>query len=458
MEEIRTKRYNIQFEETARGGPGGYESVYLTSEGEELKPEFYNLLDNAPEQFLPSRNRALRHRNGETLFEAFKQGQSIGIASGFKPSGAYHFGHKLTSSAVAFFQKMGTQIFVPVADLETMFDKKVDQEKSRFWAADNLVDWGANDVDLDAAHVYLQSEEFRVSNLAYLLARGITFDLAVDTYGLEKLCGDPKKVGDKGEFPFLFAGITQVGDIVLPQHNDFGNYHSFMLSGQDQDGHMKMTVELVKRALEQGVTLPGIRNIPSGLYIPHIRGLTGNKQSSSKVEGTLYLGPGPNSLDLDGRIANAHRIIDKEMKENPDAAEKCALDMVKYIGYFNAKSHIDLPLMASEIKSEIPQISPADIDMYLIRQSKDSGQNNLILLRDNIANALKEHQSRRAEVIRYAVQRSEFKDAEAWSTEQTTLDRPSFWNVPSKAVVDESKRNVTKWYDLVAAMKERLIA
>ncbi|MEK6934125.1 MAG: hypothetical protein AABW75_04590 [Nanoarchaeota archaeon] len=458
MKEIKTKRYNIQFEETAKGGPRGYESVYLTSEGEELKKEFYDFLDGTTERFLPSKNRALRHRNGETLFAALEKGQNVGIASGFKPSGAYHFGHKLISSAVAFFQKIGTQIFVPVADLECMFDKKIDQEKSRFWAADNLVDWGANGVDLDASHVYLQSEEFRVSNLAYLLARGITFDLAVDTYGLEKLCGNSEKVEDKGEFPFLFAGITQVGDIVLPQHNDFRNDYSFMLSGQDQDGHMKMTVELVKRSLEQGVTLPGIKNIPSGLYIPHIRGLTGNKQSSSRVEGTLYLGPGPNSLDLDGRIANAHRIIDKERLENPEATERCALDMVKYIGYFNAISKIDLPLQALKIKSEIHEISPANLDSYLIGESKKSGQDNVAILRNNIADALKEHQQKRAEVIRYAIQRSELKDSGAWSSDQAYPEKPSFWNVPSKAVVDETRRNATKWYDMVAAMKERLIA
>ena len=144
--------------------------------------------------------------------------------------------------------------------------------------------------------------------------------------------------------------------------------------------------------------------------------------------------------------------------ENPEATERCALDMVKYIGYFNAISKIDLPLQALKIKSEIHEISPANLDSYLIGESKKSGQDNVAILRNNIADALKEHQQKRAEVIRYAIQRSELKDSGAWSSDQAYPEKPSFWNVPSKAVVDETRRNATKWYDMVAAMKERLIA
>ena len=250
MADIKTNRYEISYRETAKGGPGGYESVYLTSEADPANEELYSLIGRMDGRLLPAEQKVLRQRNVATLVQAIQEGKNSGIASGFKPSGAYHFGHKLASSTVAFFQKNGFQIFMPVADLECMLDRKISKEQYMYWAADNLLDWGANGVDLDATHAYLQSEEHRVSNLAYLLARGLSFDLAVDTYGIEKLCGNPNKEGDKGEFPFLFAGITQVGDIILPQHYDFGNGHSFMVSGQDQDGHMKMTVELAKRALE----------------------------------------------------------------------------------------------------------------------------------------------------------------------------------------------------------------
>ncbi|PJE62518.1 hypothetical protein COU88_04580, partial [Candidatus Roizmanbacteria bacterium CG10_big_fil_rev_8_21_14_0_10_39_6] len=78
-------------------------------------------------------------------------------------------------------------------------DPKMTKEQYEFWAADNLLDWGANGVNLDAAHVYLQSEEHRVNQLAHIVARSLKFEFAADIYGMNKLVSD---------FPFLFAGIT----------------------------------------------------------------------------------------------------------------------------------------------------------------------------------------------------------------------------------------------------------
>src|SRR3989338_2054737 len=326
--ELRTNRYKITVEEILEGGPSGYESVYLTSEGNPASDNLYKVLDNFKGKLLPASGRIIRQRNGEALVEALEAGKPVGIASGFKPSGAYHFGHKLTSAAVTFFQKNGTQIFVPVADIECDMDTRISREEYQYWAADNLLDWGANGVNLDAAHAYLQSEETRVNTLAYFAARSLKFDFAADIYGMQKLVKD---------FPFLFAGVTQVGDILLPQHKDFGNYHSFMVSGQDQDGHMKMTVALTKATLDSGIELQGVQTVPSGFYIQHIRGISGDKASSSKAAGTLYLGSGPEKEDLTERIKSTLRKVDCA---NTGDLEKCALDMVRYIDFFNSGSRV----------------------------------------------------------------------------------------------------------------------
>jgi tryptophanyl-tRNA synthetase len=467
MKCIKTNRYEISYKETSKGGPGGYESIYLTSEADPVNEELYSLIEKMNGNFLPAGQKVLRQRNAATLIRSIKDEKNSGIASGFKPSGAYHFGHKLASSAVAFFQKNGFQIFMPVADLECMLDKKISKDQYMYWAADNLLDWGANGVDLDATHVYLQSEEHRVSNLAYLLARGISFDLALDTYGIEKLCGNPDKAEDNGEFPFLFAGITQVGDILLPQHNDFGNGHSFMVSGQDQDGHMKMTVELTKRALESGIYLPGISNIPSGLYIPHIRGIVG-KASSSKPETTIYLGSGPQRLELEDRIENSVEKL-KKASDNPDMRKNinlAALDMVRYIDFFNQINNVNfaevLRDMPHSLKNQIEQESNGEvkstlIDEYLLAECERVGQNNVTLVKDFLPEALQDHQRKRKIVLSYAAAKRDYKDPGAWSMEDRTLTRPPFWNVPEKAVVEESKRNSTRWEDLVLSMKDKLI-
>lgn len=455
MGKVDTKRYKITYEELSKGGPAGYESVYLISEGDPAPEELYDLLSSMKGHILAAENKNIRQRNGAELIEALKKRKKIGIASGFKPSGPYHFGHKLTSSAVSFFQKNGAQIFMPVADLECMLDTKMSKEDYMFWAADNLIDWGANGVDLDAAHVYLQSEEHRVSNLAYLMARGLEFDLTIDTYSFEKMFK---------EFPFLFAGITQVGDIVLPQHQDFGNYHSFMVSGQDQDGHMKMTVELARKALESKIELPGVQTVPSGFYIPHIRGIVG-KASSSKPENTLYIGSGPKGQDLSERTKTCLEKIDCALKDVSlrDNVRKGALDMVRYIDVFNRKSKLDfgksLARMSNYMKQHIDTVDEETksqfIDEYLMKECGKIGQDNVQLVRDLLLEVLAKHQRRRKEVFKYALERADLKDEGGWS-DSPLPSMPSFWKVPKRAVVDESKRNRTQWYHIVAAARDRI--
>ncbi len=451
--ELQTDRYAITFRQLSDGGPGGYESVYLTSEGNPTCNKMYEILSSLEGILLPAANKMLRHRNGETLLHALQNNEQIGIASGFKPSGAYHFGHKLTSSTVAFFQKNGAQVLIPVADIECSMDAKLSHEQYKFWAADNLLDWGANGVNLDAAHTYLQSEEHRVNMFAYFVARSMKFDHATDIYGMEKMIDD---------FPFLFAGITQVGDILLPQHPDFGNYHSFMVSGQDQDGHMKMTIALTEASLKNNIPLPGVKTTPSGLYIPHIRGISGDKASSSKTAGTLYLGSGPQQEDLDSRIHSTLKKYDAADKEH---VERCALDMIRYIDVFNMHSKIDFSDICNQKKytelidrmnhssKDEQKIIQTEIDTYLIGICKEKCQDNIALVRDIIPGALKDHQKKREEILAYAIQKAQ-KSKDPCLQKHTV---PKFWKVPQRAVVNSAKQNPTKWYDIINNAASKLI-
>jgi len=461
MEKIKTSCYEITFKEVSKKGPGGYESTYLTSEGFPAPDKLYKELKKLQGSVLPIENKTIRHRNGATLTGALENKKSLGIASGFKPSGPYHFGHKLTSSIVSFFQKNGVQIFMPIADVECEMDSRTLKKQYLYWAADNLLDWGANGVNLDASHVYLQSEERRVNDLTYRVARELKFGLTVDTYGLEKMIKD---------FPFLFAGIAQVADILLPQHQDFRNYHSFMVSGQDQDGHMKMAVALTKKAIKNKENLYGIQTIPSAFYIPHIRGLIG-KASSSKEKSTLYLGPGRKGLDLEGRTKDAKDKIDTARKiKNPETERRLrlfALDMVRYIPSFNNQSRVDFSELVSNLPVDIKRDilaaeddakKSAIMDNYLLKECKYAKQDNLGLIMDLMKDTLKEHQMRRERVLKYAVERMEYKDPGAWSLDDEMPAAPDFWKIPKKAIVDFSKRNPTHWFHIVAAMKDKLMA
>lgn len=456
---FETDRYRISIDEIREGGPAGYESVYLTSEGSPASNELYGVLGSYTGESLPASNQAIRQRNGDSLTSALVERKPVGIASGFKPSGAYHFGHKLTSETVSFFQKNGAQVFIPVADIECDMDPRLTQEQYQYWAADNLLDWGANGVNLDAAHVYLQSQEFRVNALSYIVARSLSFSRAVDIYGAQKLIDD---------FPFLFAGITQVGDILLPQHKDFGNAHSFMVSGQDQDGHMQMTVALTDATLKEGTDLLEVQTIPSGFYIPHIRGISGEKASSSRAAGTLYLGSGPEMYDLTDRIKVSLKKIDEAETEHLD---RCALDMVRYLDFFNRQSLVSFEELCSDpgyrnladaletaTTKEEQKVAQNAIDSYLIELCRDQGQNNSDILRDSLPQALAEHQKRRETILNYAKARVNQTTVFSADEAETTSpgSQPGFWQVPEAAVVDQGKRNPTQWFHIVDRVADKI--
>ena len=412
MKEIVTSRYKINVEEITDGGPAGYESTFISGLGEIPSDSLFSQLGMMGDHELAVvTSRALRGRNLESLEGHVNDEKKLAVVSGFKPSGSFHFGHMLTSNTVAYFQKAGLQIFVPVADLECRFDNKKDLNEWKYWAADNLLDWGAAGLNLDAAHVYLQSEEGRVGTLAYMLARELTFDKAADIYGMETLVN---------AFPFQFAGLTQVGDILLPQQNDFGNDHSFMLSGPDQDGHMQMTMYLARTSLNKEVDLSGIGTIPSALYIPHVRGFKPKspgeepKMSSSFSQGTFYLGPGPSYMTLSERIEDCEsKVLSASDAEDPIGV--CVNDIVTNITPFS----------------------------HLFTENVDTLVQNF---HDFLPELLTTHYERRREILVYAMRRTEGLDASA----------PSFWTVPESAIVSQTNPLDTQWYDLVAASSGRI--
>ncbi|MFH1400414.1 MAG: hypothetical protein ABIH41_02750 [Nanoarchaeota archaeon] len=451
MVEINTERFTVGITERKDSGPAGYESTYLTGVGELVSDRMYTVLQSLNGEMPGAAAKVLRHRNLGSLVDAIEQGRRVGLVSGFKPSGAYHFGHKLASSAVSHFQRNGIGVYVPVADVECDNDRKLSRDQYMLWAADNLLDWGANGVDLDAAHVYLQSQEHRVDDVAKRLWSHMDFGLALDVYG-------PKFFD---QIPSLHSGVTQSADILLPQHSDFRNDTSFMMSGPDQDGHMNVTLELVRRAFGEGTPLCGVKTQPSSIYIPHIRGLGGGKASSSNPTETIYLGSGPDSLDLQTRIDLAQRKLKESQELNPQGLMRSALDMIRYTDVFSTLSDVDLnAAYKSEqyvsLLDEMQRVSGKDgqlaiqhrIDGFLDAYCRQRGQVNVDLITRTIPDVLAQHAQRRSDVMSYAIARAESGDG---------VDlRPSFWETPEQGYVPDEKATPTRWYHIVADASDRL--
>ncbi|VVB77256.1 Tryptophan--tRNA ligase [uncultured archaeon] len=440
-----------------RAGPVGTEAVLYDNVADKVPAQVYDALRNysSDKPLIVQNEQFDSCRNPSELVRNLSHPESFGIVSGRKPSGPCHFGHKLVIDTLGFFQKNGAQIFMPIADTEASLDSKMkDNSQYMYLAADNLLDWGASGLNLNAAHVYLQSEEMRVMNLGYAAARQLDLALTVDVYGRDMLAD---------EMNFLFASITQVGDILLPQHRDFGKSHSIMLSGADQDGNMKMTMSLASRMLSSKFA-GHVRSAPSSLYVRSISNMEGKKESASEPETTIYLGPSRNvyAKTSTGRVLEKVKAL--SLDERID-------DVCGKIDRFKESD-------AANVLATIQRRSKVLKDFEGLARHAGSDDALIEGFKEEVVNSITAHQANRRVVYEYALSRAlqDYLNASGQgaaspqieriyagaranevSVNSTSLAEPVFWAVPEGARVAEcNKRFSTKWYHIVAVAADKL--
>lgn len=463
----------IEIREPANGakkGPTGKGKALFDNVAETVPNSVYQILDSysfKPPGVLNKEFDSCRNPNG--LEFALNYPADCGIVSGRKPSGPCHFGHKLVLETLGFFQKNGMQIYVPMADLETALDPKIKgTEQYRLLCADNLLDWGASGLNLNAAHVYLQSEELRVMTTAYMIARGLTIERFVDIYGGDTLATD---------MCFAFAGMAQIGDMLLPQHRDFGKKASFMLSGPDQDGHMKMTMELAKNLMQRTGTM--IQSVPASLYVRSISNLEGSKESASEPVNSIYLGSVRNVYSGTGTSRKLDAINTLTLEERiKDTREK--------IERFSVTHRSAVLESARRRAATLPEFSQLQICRHEEIKDVDKYLNDFVSITEA---AIAAHQERRREVYTAALLRTLSEIESSHSAEKDdkkkeidiildgaernripeiklaaadkasiTIGDPKMWDVPTEAYVPAELRGVkTSWYHQIARVADKIV-
>ena len=58
------------------------------------------------------------HRNLDNVLEARNAGRPFGVLSGLMPSGQIHLGHKMVIDQARWYQELGGDVTITVADLE----------------------------------------------------------------------------------------------------------------------------------------------------------------------------------------------------------------------------------------------------------------------------------------------------------------------------------------------------
>jgi len=231
---------------------------------------------------LMARGIIFGQRDYGRIVKAIREKKPFAVVSGMMPSGKMHIGHKMIVDQLIWYQKKGADIYIPIADMESYSARGIDFEASKELAiSEYITNYIALGLDLQnkKTSTYLQSENKTVGDLAYKLAKKVTFNEMKAIYGFH----------GSTNISHLYVPLIQVADILHPQLEECGGPRpSVVPVGPDQDPHIRLTRDIAERFKSQFKFIP-----PSSTYHRFITGLTEDKMSSSKPNTAIFLSDTP---------------------------------------------------------------------------------------------------------------------------------------------------------------------
>ena len=179
------------------------------------------------------------HRDLDNVLEARNAGRPFGVLSGLMPSGKIHLGHKMVIDQARWYQELGGDVTITVADLEAHATRGLSLEDFRKYAIEEYVtNYAGMGLDPDKTSIYFQSERPVVQKLGFTLGKKTNLSEMEAIYGFS---GDTT-------LAHVQSPLVQAGDIVPPQMDEYGGLRPIVVPvGIDQDPHMRLTRGMVAK-------------------------------------------------------------------------------------------------------------------------------------------------------------------------------------------------------------------
>jgi len=176
------------------------------------------------------------HRGFDSVARAIRMADPWGVLTGLMPSGPMHLGHKLVMDQVTYYQRLGADVTITVADIEAWATRGMSLEKAREIAYEHYIpNYLALGLDPKTAQIYFQSDREPVKDLAWKLGRKVNWSTMEAIYGF----------GGNTNMGHAIAPLVQVGDILAPQLPQYGGPRPIVVPvGVDQDPHIRLTRDL----------------------------------------------------------------------------------------------------------------------------------------------------------------------------------------------------------------------
>ena len=182
---------------------------------------------------LHRRGIVFAHRDLDVILGAHQRKESFGVLTGLMPSGRMHLGHSMVIEQVRYYQEMGADVTIAVADLESQATRGISLNEGKEIARkDYVANYAALGLLSDSTEVYFQSQRSAVQRLGFQLGKRTNLNEFESIYGFS----------GETNLAHVQAPMVQVGDILHPQLDEYGGLRPIVVPvGVDQDPHLRLT-------------------------------------------------------------------------------------------------------------------------------------------------------------------------------------------------------------------------
>ncbi len=179
------------------------------------------------------------HRGYDEVLRAMQTKDKFAVMSGFMPSGRIHLGGKMVMDEIIWHQRMGGDAFACIADMESHSVRGVSWQQCREMGVNEyILSLVALGFDVEKGHIYFQSANEKLRNLAFELGTEANFSEISAIYGFS---------GDVN-ISHMISVLVQNADILQPQLSEYGGPKPVVIPvGVDQDPHIRLTRDLASR-------------------------------------------------------------------------------------------------------------------------------------------------------------------------------------------------------------------
>ncbi len=202
---------------------------------------------------LPNPHKLIRrgvvfgHRDFQLIKNSVIEKKPWAVLTGLMPSGRMHLGHKMVIDEVIYYQSLGADIFIAVADIESYGTRGTSLEETKDLALNEyILNYIALGLKPERCRIYFQSKHEDVKDLAYILGKKVNWSQMVATYGFN----------GSTNMTHVFSPLVQTGDILHVQLKKFGGIRPTIVPvGVDQDPHIRLSRDIAQSHRLFNVTL-----------------------------------------------------------------------------------------------------------------------------------------------------------------------------------------------------------